>query len=258
MCRQNGDMDEVWEASSDEESECGSDVDSDGDSAVGGMESPNKVTATPTIRTVRLDTDKGMTSSVSSTTSLSAATSPTTRPQVQAARPAFTPAALALPSAGPRPQQAGLVALMAHLRKDNDKLRQALVDAQREAEEAVMENEENKNRSEEGGIDFGHLLALAKEFGDGLGGGLAEVGDENDESLSSVQFFSMKTPRVCVQESADGSVQVKSGLGEAVELRRRLEESQNEVQQLRALLAAKEAELAAKDAELAWRCGDSA
>jgi len=122
---------------------------------------------------------------------------------------------------------------MAHLRKDNDGLRQALVEAQREAEDAVLEKESNK---EAGAIDFGHLLALAKDFGDGLGGGLGETFEETTGALDSVQCFSLDSPRDC-NEGASSA--------EAEELRRQLEESRREVEQLRALLAAKDAELAA-------------
>jgi len=65
----------------------------------------------------------------------------------------------------------GLMELVAHLRRDNARLREALVSAQREAEEFAKESGQTQT------VNFGHLLSLVKDFGtDGLGGG--ECSDE--------------------------------------------------------------------------------
>lgn len=67
----------------------------------------------------------------------------------------------------------GLMDLVAHLRQDNARLREALVVAQREAEDLA------KERGQEQTVDFGHLLSLVKDFGtDGLGGGDLDDGLE--------------------------------------------------------------------------------
>jgi len=247
MCRQNGAMDEVWEAASSDE-ESGSEVDSDGDSVVGGMTQPTSATSPPacssgtrtsSVNRMEKEQPPNVSKTISSTSLASvstAASSPLAAKQQVGLAKTGVPT---IAAAGARPQQQGVLTLMAHLRKDNDKLRQALVDAQRDAEEAVLENDALREREDAGAIDFGHLLALAKEFGDGLGGGLGEDAAGVEDALGSVQCFSLDSPRDA--PGADGKERDSTA---AADLRRQLDESRSEVEQLKAMLAAKDAELA--------------
>lgn len=156
----------------------------------------------------------------------------------------------------PPSQQRGLVGLLGHLRQDNDRLREALLAAQKEAETMQERRAEEAEGEAENNIDFGQLLALVKDFGDGLGGfedsgaGAGSDGDwwggpEADEGAGAI---SMATPRGSEDGDADEKA-VASADAEAEEevirLRQELESSRLEAQHLRQELELRDAELAA-------------
>lgn len=124
----------------------------------------------------------------------------------------------------PTAPQGGLLGLLTHLRNDNSRLREALVEAQRELEALAARGQESN------GVDFSHLLALVKEFGDGLGGFEAEARESCDQNAAEV--FAICSPR--------GEAGTEP---EVTRLREELEQSQKEVAQLRAELALRDAEL---------------
>jgi len=158
------------------------------------------------------------------------------------------------------PQSSGLMSLVGHLRSDNEKLREALVQAQREAESAMLAAE--KGGYEGAGVDFGHLLSLVKDFGDGLGGGdfwdeqeevpVAQGGQASPMSPTSAEVFSMDSPRDADDMNGDATTKAlrENSLQPQVEqqedvvtLRQELEASRKEAAELRALLAARDQEL---------------
>merc|ERR1719265_1644626 len=85
------------------------------------------------------------------------------------------------------PWMKGATQLALHLRKDNERLRQLLVEAQREAEQALEQGESKSN------VDFAHLLELVKEFGTGLDEGAEPAqGDDAQMCMSfNTQEFRM-------------------------------------------------------------------
>jgi len=156
------------------------------------------------------------------------------------------------------------MSLVAHLRGDNTRLREELVHAQRDAEALARE----RGQAAEGGplVDFGHLLALVKEFGDGLGS-LGDCSLDASEPIeptsieAGAQVFTICSPRNAA-EGTDGGRGAAAGAAdtaevvkavklaeddaqEAMRLRAELEASRAEVMQLRAALAARDVELAA-------------
>jgi len=124
----------------------------------------------------------------------------------------------------------GLMGLVAHLRKDNERLREALVVAQREAEAVAAAAEQALEGDRSVKPDFAHLLALMKDFGDDLGGICAE--EQQEENCEAA--ISIFTPRDEEQDS----------VSEAVRLRCELKESESTIAQLRASLDERDAEIA--------------
>merc|ERR1719265_1599913 len=82
------------------------------------------------------------------------------------------------------PWMKGATELALHLRKDNERLRQLLVEAQREAETALEQGQSTDK------VDFAHLLELVKEFG--TGGEETEKSEEPEMCMSfTTQEFRM-------------------------------------------------------------------
>lgn len=132
----------------------------------------------------------------------------------------------------------GIMSLVAHLRRDNIRLRQdnmqlreALNGVQPEAE-AIAVEPSNEVQS----VDFGHLLSLVKEFGDDLQGieDLGGVVSDNatEENPATWQSFSISSPRGNASSIADAE--------ELARLRAELARSQQEVAKLRKQLVARE------------------
>lgn len=85
-----------------------------------------------------------------------------------------------LPDVQVRAVRTPITQLVQHLRKDNERLQQLLVDAQCEAEEASQRGQDKGN------VDYAHLLELAKEFSTSIGD---DAGPENE--MSDTQGFRM-------------------------------------------------------------------
>lgn len=145
-----------------------------------------------------------------------------------------------LQGSGEAQSGAGLMGLVSHLRNDNARLREALVQAQRDLEAKAAEG------SKESSIDFGHLLSLVKDFGDDLGYLGSFYGDdcnEANQSACKVEVFAISSPRgddddcrkVCESQSLPSD--------EVPLLRKKLQTCRQEVEQLHRELAAKDAEL---------------
>lgn len=128
-------------------------------------------------------------------------------------------------------QTQSMMTLVTHLRKDNLRLRELLVEAQREAEKAVERATQAAERGEETPhVDFGHLLELVKEFGDGGFGG-DSCCDGLCDPHSDAQVFAMDSPReVAPSTTVD---------------------CEHDVVELQAALASRDADIARRDAEIA-------
>lgn len=169
-------------------------------------------------------------------TYVSSARAPVPAAPVQAASQA--------PSTG---NTASIMTLVSHLRSDNFRLRQALVNAQREVEEASQKAESGE------APDFAHLLALAKELGDGLGGiGAGEDwwGSSEEPELAvpaTARVFAMDdSPRGESKEApAEPPDAEKAQLRQRVAcLEGELKASRSEVELLKARLALRDSQLA--------------
>merc|ERR1719296_605976 len=81
-------------------------------------------------------------------------------------------------------QAGGLLSLVTHLRTDNQRLREALVRAQRETEALVAQQEAAAEEGQNAkNLTLGHLLELVRDFGgDGLGG--KDFWDDEEEVMS--------------------------------------------------------------------------
>lgn len=144
------------------------------------------------------------------------------------------------PEAAPR----NPLGLASYLREENNRIREAIVQAQREAEAAVMSSQEAKP------IDFAHLLALAKDFGEGLGS--IAISDEITELQCAVTdshgdgvegAISISTPRGHKSAAAEAlKSDVSSGEPDSTHKRAELARLRTEVCSLRAKLAESEAE----------------
>jgi len=221
--------DEVWEADSSNE---GSDVESDAGSTTSERSTTRSVCppvqrppATPMVSKPMPAVPKVVAASTA------AAMAPARAP-VQAA-----PAAQAAP-------ESGLMGLVAHLRGDNARLREALITAQRETEQLAL-----KAGQEKGTVDFAHLLELVKEFGDNLGSlepGLDPGAYMEDMPVpplptgghSEPEVFAMNSPRTDYGDDtpmADDcpALAAEDEESEVQRLRRELEAARSEVANLR-------------------------
>lgn len=148
-----------------------------------------------------------------------------------------------------------LMTLVSHLRSDNFRLRQALVNAQREVEEAA-EKALEQGSTPAPAVDFAHLLSLAKELGDGLGG--IDAADdwwgESDEPPApeppaTARLYTIGSPRGESKDVSDELPPAKPKEDDVVRqkvarLEGELRASRSEVDMLKAELALKEAQLA--------------
>jgi len=169
---------------------------------------------------------------------------PSPKVVASAVRPLPTAQAMAQQVMG-KAQAGGLMSIVTHLRADNARLREALVAAQRECEVLVEQQKEKENDEEmasRNAVDFGHLLALVKDFGeDGLGGCVDDY--DIEEPIGAAEVFCMDSPRSTTDEEHDDDDEGfydKSfhKQDEVTILKNELEESRREVEALRAELAA--------------------
>eukprot|EP00930_Biecheleria_cincta_P074505 TRINITY_DN61717_c0_g1_i1.p1 TRINITY_DN61717_c0_g1~~TRINITY_DN61717_c0_g1_i1.p1 ORF type:complete len:252 (+),score=48.78 TRINITY_DN61717_c0_g1_i1:121-876(+) len=148
-----------------------------------------------------------------------------------------------LQGSGEAQSGAGLMGLVSHLRNDNARLREALVQAQRDLEAKAAEG------GKESSIDFGHLLSLVKDFGDDLGHLGSFYGDdchEADRASCNVEVFAISSPREDDGDNDDCRKVCDLQIGpsdEVVLLRSELQTCRQEIEQLHSDLAAKDAEL---------------
>jgi len=137
--------------------------------------------------------------------------------------------------AAPRDTQGELVKLVNHLRNDNARLHDALNQAQRSLE-IVAENQAAREAAPN--IDFAHLLALVRDFGDYTDGleGFEQTQLNQEEDF---QAFVISSPRASQHH---GNL-AEPGDDEASTLKMELQNMRLEVSQLRAELSSKDAEL---------------
>jgi hypothetical protein len=113
--------------------------------------------------------------------------------------------------------------LALHLRKDNERLRQLLVEAQREAEQALEQGQGNDK------VDFAHLLELVKEFGTGMGEAAEpEQGDEPEMCMS----FNTQEFRMDEDDVDEKDLEIKKLESQLAELKDKLATQQSGVKPL--------------------------
>jgi len=125
------------------------------------------------------------------------------------------------------------MSIVTHLRRENARLREALVEAQREAEMLAAQQSKALENSGSKDIDFGHLLALVRDFSsdcevdDGAFDGVSGGGD--------CQTFRISSPR--------GDADVRScsiDEPEVSELQQQLAAAHAEIEELQWALAEKQ------------------
>lgn len=131
-------------------------------------------------------------------------------------------------SAAPR----GQAALACYLRRENNRLRQLLVQAQRQAEAAASAQPQRKSVA-----DLSHLLELARDFGECPGPAKAWEEQPTDVPEAEVGETCMAPPQTARRKLTMAA--------QASELRAQLEASRKDVAGLRASLASRDAKLAA-------------
>lgn len=131
---------------------------------------------------------------------------------------------------------------LVQLRTENSRLREALEQAQQNAESQAIgaKDDTGANAGDRNPVDFAHLLELVKELGYGLGS-FAAVDEEpflegNQVADETYGAISISTPR---DEKCFASE------GELAELREELDDSREENNDLRVALSASEAQVAA-------------
>lgn len=215
--------DEVWDASS-----CSSDgSDNEGDGSVAVLKKPTMPKKPPLAPCPRV-------------------------PQLPAscARPPVPAMARSVPLGQPGASTAkqGILTLISNLRSDNERLKEALAEAHREAE-AMAQKLDQAGPAE--GVDFAHLLSLVKDFGDDLGGGwdtscpdgaaLLEACSayeyEHVHDSPCPQAMSMCTPRPRAPLLDCEVVATADEATEAGALRGELEKARREIEELRAELS---------------------
>eukprot|EP00746_Dinoflagellata_sp_MGD_P163025 gnl/MRDRNA2_/MRDRNA2_90861_c0_seq1.p1 gnl/MRDRNA2_/MRDRNA2_90861_c0~~gnl/MRDRNA2_/MRDRNA2_90861_c0_seq1.p1 ORF type:complete len:352 (+),score=80.69 gnl/MRDRNA2_/MRDRNA2_90861_c0_seq1:95-1057(+) len=103
--------------------------------------------------------------------------------------------------------------LALHLRKDNERLRELLVEAQKQAEEALEQGDSKSN------VDFAHLLDLVKEFGTGLGDCGETQQEENAEMCLS---FNTQEYRMDADDVDEKDMEIKRLESELAQLKDQL------------------------------------
>merc|ERR1711939_42845 len=99
----------------------------------------------------------------------------------------------------------GATELALHLRRDNERLRELLVEAQRQAEEA-MEQGDGKNT-----VDFAHLLELVKEFDTGIN---ASVETDNGNDAEMCMSFNTQEFRMDEDDVDEKDMEIKELQGQ--------------------------------------------
>jgi len=127
------------------------------------------------------------------------------------------------------------MSLASKVREDNERLREALIQAKSDCETMVAQ-QAAADKEVKGGVDFAHLLSLVKDFGDGLGG--------CNEPLPTLHchVVSMATPPSSPRAAC--SKRRTELEDEAANLRAELAASQREVFGLTAALAQRSDEVA--------------
>lgn len=164
----------------------------------------------------------------------------------QASRPRPQPAPLkeeAMVAAPVPPRSAAPrshAALACYLRRENNRLRQALVQAQRQAEAAALAQPERKGSSN---ADLSHLLELAREFGEGPGA--LHAWEEQPAKVQNAwaSEAEVEAEEMCIATPRTARRRLTVA-AQAAELRAELEVSHQEVADLQASLACREAKLA--------------
>mmetsp|Transcript_7358 Transcript_7358/g.13041 ORF Transcript_7358/g.13041 Transcript_7358/m.13041 type:complete len:252 (-) Transcript_7358:205-960(-) len=127
-------------------------------------------------------------------------------------------------------QQGGLMTLVAHLRKENAKLREALVEAQREAEALASQQAQASELTSGKDIDFGHLLSLVRDFN--CDGSEGADDSQSDIATGAAQTFHISSPR-----SETDSTTCSIEQTEASQLREELAAARAEIEDLHIALA---------------------
>jgi len=117
----------------------------------------------------------------------------------------------------------GATELALHLRRDNERLRELLVEAQRQAEEA-MEQGDGKNT-----VDFAHLLELVKEFDTGIN---ASVETDNGNDAEMCMSFNTQEFRMDEDDVDEKDMEIKKLQCEVAELQGQLKKQQSGVKPL--------------------------
>lgn len=115
--------------------------------------------------------------------------------------------------------------LALNLRRDNERLRELLVEAQRQAEEA-MEQGDNKSN-----VDFAHLLDLVKEFGTGIGD--SDETDKGDDSAEMCMSFNTQEYRMDEDDVDEKDTEIRRLESELAELKEKLKMQESGIRPLR-------------------------
>jgi len=116
------------------------------------------------------------------------------------------------------PWMKGSMELAMHLRKDNERLRELLVEAQRDVEQ-VLESGQSKDN-----VDFAHLLELVKEFGNDMSDSV-ESGQGNETEMCV--SFNTQEFRMDEDDVDEKDLEIKKLESELAELRGKLATQQS-------------------------------
>jgi len=178
------------------------------------------------------------------------------RPEAQKLGSRKSAPVVRLRSVNTPPTVHGLTNLVDRLRDDNTRLREALLAAQRQAEEAERKSGVALT------VDFGHLLSLVRDFGDGLGGGCGSADAEafacgfEGGAQAAAQVFSMdaedevalaRAPKLVKALASENALEQTRMQNRRI--RRKLVASRREVAELRAKLLLAPACAAVDDSE---------
>lgn len=142
--------------------------------------------------------------------------------------------------------EGGLMGLVTHLRGDNTRLREALAAAQHELETLAANQSAQDSPAS---IDFAHLLSLVKDFGEDPDGPQRICDVEENYAHEDTQIFAICSARGSESPETADEMEGEMVEDEIKQLTIVLEGVRGQVRDLRA-------ELAAKDAEIAMlRCG---
>lgn len=129
--------------------------------------------------------------------------------------------------------------LVAHLRSDNTRLREALVQTQRDLEKMALAQSEKGMQQ----IDFAHLLSLVKDFGeDSEQYFYADDVLQVKEQDNAAEVFAICSPRGSEMSYEDEEVSQLED-SQVPDLMTELQRSKEQVAQLKRELASKDAEL---------------